>query len=194
MKNFGFYTITNILLIKKLFSIFLVMAIFFNGFVPKSQEFKNNFLVAVSCAVATQTNFLDKYANTVVTITNTIATNILNTFKKTGLFEGNISKVKETANNKDKQSSKPVNTSSDNCIIIGNNTSNQNEISIIKAISSVLYFCNENLKYGSLKVDNELINNIGILFFILFSILVVRIKDTIAVLNNNKNIVINRLG
>ena len=38
------------------------------------------------------------------------------------------------------------------------------------------------------------ITNTGILFFILFAILVVRIKDTIAVINNNRNIGISRLG
>ena len=67
MKNLGIYTIIRNIVrrtpttfqllsisafqLKKMLSVFLVVAIFFNGFIPKSAEFKNNFIEAISCAV-----------------------------------------------------------------------------------------------------------------------------------------------
>ena len=198
MKTFGFSTIINNLLVKNIFYIFLVTAIFFNGFVPKSTEFKSNFIAAAKCAIVTHTNFYDKYAQTVVTVTNGIAKDILKVLNKAGIFEEEISKANQAAK-QDKQKSEPVNTSADNCIITGNNTNNQNEINVLKAkTANTMYFKVEdlNIMYSNLKISSEeLTNNIGILFFILFSVLVVRIKETIAVLyNNNKIVGINRLG
>ena len=188
----------SIVWLKKMFAIFLVAAIFFNGFVPKSAEFKSNFMQAINCAIETQTNFLDKYAESVVSVTNGIANNIIGALNIAGLSGEKISSEKQ-ATNKDEQKSEPINTSADNCVITGNNTTNQSEINVLKVkATNVICSHNEdlNIMNGNLKINcGDLSNNIGILFFILFSILVVRIKDTIAVLlNNNKDIVINRLG
>jgi len=197
MKNFGISNIIRNIALKKMLSIFLVTAIFFNVFVPKNLEFKSNFIAAAKCAIVTHTNFYDKYAEAVVTVTNGIAKNILNVLNKAGIFEEEISKANQAAEKQNKQKSEPVNTSADNCIITEKNTNNQNEINILKAkAANAMSFNVEdlNIMYSNLKISREeLTNNIGILFFILFSILVVRIKDTIA-LNNNKNIRINRLG
>ena len=182
--------------LKKMLSIFLIATIFFNGFVPKSTEFKSNFIVAAKCAIVTHTNFYDKYAETVVTVTNGIAKDILKVLNKAGIFEEEISKANQ-AEKQDKRKSEPVNTSADNCIITENNTNNQNEIMKAKAANTMSFNVEDvNIKYSNLKISSEeLTNNIGILFFILFSILVVRIKDTIAVLYNNNRIAgINRLG
>ena len=199
MKNFVFSTIIRNIALKKMLSIFLIVAIFFNVFVPKSLEFKSNFIAAAKCAIVTHTNFYDKYAETVVTVTNGIAKDILNVLNKAGIFEEEISKANQAAEKQNKQKSEPVNTSADNCIITEKNTNNQNEINILKVKSANAMFFNIedlNIMYSNLKISREeLTNNIGILFFILFSILVVRIKDTIAVLYNNNRIVgISRLG
>ena len=171
---------------------------FFNGFVPKSAEFKSNFMQAINCAVETQTNFFDKYAGSVVSVTNGIANNIIGALNAAGLSGEKISNKKQ-ATDKDEHKSEPVNTSADNCIITGNNTNNQSEVNVLKVkTANAIYSYNEslNIMYGNLKINcDDLSGSMGILFFILFSILVVRIKDTIAVLlNNNKNTVINRLG
>jgi len=195
MNDFRFSTIINSFLVKKIFAIFLIAIIFFNGFVPKSLEFKSNFKEAINCAVETQTNFLDKYAERVVNVTNGIASNILSALNMAGLAGG---KINRQADSKQKDTS-PINTSNDNGIIIKNNVNNSTTLNLLKTKATELAYS---------KIDNEtnLYNDIGvvrtrgttetgILFFILFAILVVRIKDTIAVLYNNNRIVgINRLG
>ena len=183
-------------IIKKILSVFFMFAIIFNVVVPKSAKLKEKFISAVNCvSEMAQTNFYDKYAESIVRVINGIASNILGALNLAGLAEEKISKAEQTTN-KDEQKTEPVNTSADDCIITGNNTNTQSEINElkVKAINAV-HLCNEdlNIKYGNLKINcGELSNNIGILFFVLFSILVVRIKDTIAVIYNN--IVINRLG
>jgi len=198
MKNFSFSTIINSLLLKKLVTIFLMVSLCLNVVIPKSEQLKEGFVAAINCAVETQTNFLDKYADSVVNVTNGIASNIIGALNVAGLAGEKISTDKK-ATNKDEQKSEPINTSTDNCIITWNNTNNQSEINELK--TKLI-----GLAYSRNDIGNNLYNDIGvvrtngttdtgILFFILFAILVVRIKDTIAVLyNNNRNIVINRLG
>jgi len=211
MKNLGIYTIIRNIVrrtpttfqhfsisafqLKKMLSIFLVAAIFFNGFIPKSAEFKNNLKEAISCAVETQTNFLDKYADSVVSVTNGIAGNVLNALSKAGLAGEKISNEEEqtATNNKQDKKTEPINTSAENGIIIESNTNNSTTLNLLKEKVNGLAYSNvynEANLYGDTGVvrPNE-ITNTGILFFILFAILVVRIKDTIAVLYNNRNIV-----
>ena len=190
-----------IVVFKKMLSIFLVAAIFFNGFIPKSSEFKSNFKEAIKCAVETQTNFLDKYADSVVSVTNGIAGNVLNALNVAGLCEQKISKEKEqtATNSKQDRKTEPINTSTESGIIIESNTNNVNAVKLLKSKTEGLSYTqvnNKQLQYYSEEIisSRSLSNDIGILFFILFGILVVRIKDTIAVLYNNRNIVINRLG
>ena len=217
MKNLGIYTIIRNIVrrtpttfqllsisafqLKKMLSIFLVMAIFFNGFIPKSAEFKNNLKEAISCAVETQTNFLDKYADSVVSVTNGIAGNVLNALSKAGLVGEKISNEEEqtATNNKQDKKTEPINTSADNCIITGNNTNNTNMLNELKTKLTGLAYSKDdnerNLYRDMVLVHTNGTTETGILFFILFAILVVRIKDTIAVLyNKNRIVVINRLG
>jgi len=216
MKSLGIYTIINslfssvismsegkrniVVVFKKMLSIFLISAIFFNGFIPKSAEFKNNLKEAISCAVETQTNFLDKYADSVVSVTNGIAGNVLNALNVAGLCEQKISKEKEQAatNNKQDKKPEPINTSTESGIIIESNTNNSTALNLLKEKVNGLAYSNvynrANLYSDIGLVRSNEITDTGILFFILFAILVVRIKDTIAVLYNNRNIVINRLG
>ena len=200
MKNFGFSTIIKSIVFKKMLSIFLIAAIFFNGFIPKSAEFKNNFVEAINCAVATQTIFIDKYAESVVSVTNGIASNIVNVLNKAGLCEQKISNEKEQAatNNKQNKKTEPINTSTENGIIVESNTNNSTTLNLLKEKASGLAYSNV-YNGANLYSDMEVVRpnektNTGILFFILFAILVVRIKDTIAVINNNRNIGISRLG
>ena len=190
-------TISNnvVTMFKKILSIFLIVAIVINVVIPKSQELKENFMLAINCVTEmAQTNFYDKYAESVVSVTNGIAGNILNALNKAGLCEQKISNEKEqtATNKKQNKKAEPINTSTESGIIIENNVNGENTINILKAkttgqaytqnINEQTQYYNEGLINGNSKA-----NNIGILFFILFSILVVRIKDTIAVLYNNKN-------
>ena len=188
---------------KKMLSIFLMFAVIINVVIPKSQEMKENFMLAINCvAEMAQTNFYDKYAESVVNVTNGIASNIIGALSKAGLCEQKISSEKEQAATKNKQDKKtdPINTSTENGIIIENNINSENTINILKAKTTGLAYTNidnQQIQYYNegLINSNSKANNIGILFFILFSILVVRIKDTIAVLYNNNRIAgINRLG
>ena len=152
---------------------------------------------AINCTIETQTNFLDKYAESVVNVTNGIASNIIRALNVAGLVGEKIGTDKKTTN-KDEQKPEPINTSTDNCIITGNNINNTNTLNLLKTNLTELAYSkvyNENNLYNDIGiVRTNRATETGILFFILFAILVVRIKDTIAVLYNNKNIVISRLG
>ena len=204
MEKIAKMTISNriIELAKKTISMFLMLAIVFNVVIPKAEWLKNNFAIALNCVCEVQTNFYDKYAESVVNVTNGIASNIIGALSKAGLCEQKIGKEKEQAATNKKQNKKtdPINTSTENGIIIENNISSENTINILKAKTTGLAYTNidkQQLQYYNegLINSNSKANNIGILFFILFSILVVRIKDTIAVLYNNNRIAgINRLG
>ncbi|WP_413853082.1 hypothetical protein, partial [Candidatus Ruminimicrobium bovinum] len=81
---------------------------------------------------------------------------------------------------------------------IESNTNNSTTLNLLKEKVNGLAYSNvyngADLYSDTGLVRPNEITNTGILFFILFAILVVRIKDTIAVLYNNRNIVINRLG
>jgi hypothetical protein len=168
-----------------------------NVVIPKSAQLKESFVAAINCAVETQTNFLDKYAESVVNVTNGIASNIIGALNVVGLSGEKISTDKK-ATNKDEQKAEPINTSADNCIITGNNINNQSEINELKTKITGLTYTKindeTNLYFITEVVHTNGTTDTGILFFILFAILVVRIKDTIAVLYNSRNIVISRLG
>ena len=188
---------------KKTVAMFLMLSLVFNVVIPKTQELKENFILAINCvAEMAQTNFYDKYVESAVNLTNGIAGNILNVLNKAGLSVEKISSEKEQAatNNKQDKKTEPINTSTESGIIVENNISSENTINILKAKTMGLAYTN--IDAGQLQYYNEeqtnsnsKANNIGILFFILFSILVVRIKDTIAVIYNNNRIAgISRLG
>ena len=194
MKVLCFTYINNLssLCLKKILSIFLIAVLLFGSFIPKNQEFKNNFVSALNCAVNTvQTNFYDQYSNVVMSVINNILTN-LNIAELAG------TQAIQTQNQKQENNKQiPVNnTSSDNAITIQNSTNGQ--IQTLKANLSYLVYETINKLYNiceSIKTSSSKeTSTMGILFFILFSILVVRIKDTIAVILNNKNRILNRLA
>ena len=194
MKVLCFTYINNLssLCLKKILSIFLIAVLLFGSFIPKNQEFKNNFVSALNCAVNTvQTNFYDQYSNVVMSVINNILTN-LNIAELAG------TQAIQTQNQKQENNKQiPVNnTSSDNAITIQNSTNGQ--IQTLKANLSYLVYETINKLYNiceSIKTSSSKeTSTMGILFFILFSILVVRIKDTIAVILNKKYGILNRLA
>ena len=195
MEKIAKMTISNriIELAKKTISMFLMLAIIFNVVIPKAEWLKNNFAIALNCVCEVQTNFYDKYADSVVNVTNGIASSIINVLNKAGLCGEKISNKKEEATKNKQNKQEPINTSAENGIIIENNISNENTINLLKSKTTGLAYTqniNEQIQYYNegLVGSNDKANNIGILFFILFSILVVRIKDTIALIINNKKI------
>lgn len=187
-----FFDIINksFLKMQKLVVVFVLFLFLLNNFIPKGLELKNSFMLALNCAVNTmEVNFVDKY-NSVV---NIAVKNIFNTLNIQYLSQT------ETVNNKENKSDNtsqvPVNTSADNCIIMQNNINDQMET--LKANLNYLVYESTNklyTLYESIKIScNKETSTMGILFFILFSILVVRIKDTIAVILNKYRI-LNRLA
>ncbi len=191
MKIFQFFTIFNLssVVFKKMFIVFLISVLSFSTLIPKNQEFRDNFISALNCAVNTiETNFYDQYSATVMSAVNYV----MNSFNIETLAEMQL--TKQQAQNKDNKSQTPVNTSSDNGVIMQDNTNNQ-----IETIKASLYGTVNRFYdfYESIKINSDTeAQNIGILFFILFSILIVRTKDIIAVSLNNiyKNKMLNRLG
>ena len=175
-------------------SIFLIVSVCLNVLIPKSNQLKENFMMALSCAVGTiESNFFDGYANTV----DGVMKDVLSVIKISGFSIEKVSKRK--GNKQDKKEQVPVNSASDSCITERNNIEKQKVLNIIKEkINGIGYVAlnDLNILYNNIKISCEKsAKGFGILFFILFSILVVRIKDTIAVLyNNNRIVVINRLG
>jgi len=193
MKVLEFVNINNLssIYLKKILSIFLMSVLLFNIFIPKSQEIRSSFISALNCVVSTvQTNFYDEYSNVVMSVVNSILSN----FNISTLAEAQLSKQK--TQQKDGESSTPVNTSADNAIIIQTGTSSQ--IETLNLNLSYLIYESKNKLYnvcGNIGVNfGNIATNMGILFFVLFAILVVRIKDTIAVILNKKYRKLNRLA
>ena len=193
MKVLEFVNINNLssIYLKKILSIFLMSVLLFNIFIPKSQEIRSSFISALNCVVSTvQTNFYDEYSNVVMSVVNSILSN----FNIEMIAEAQLSE--QQAQQKDGESSTPVNTSADNAIIIQTGTSNQ--IETLNLNLSYLIYESKNKLYdvcGNIGVNfGNRATNMGILFFVLFAILVVRIKDTIAVILNKKYRKLNRLA
>ena len=186
-------------IIKKILSVFFMFAIIFNVVVPKSAKLKENFISAVNCvSEIAQTNFYDKYAESIVRVINGIASNILGALNLAGLAGEKINKKADGKKSEDKETS-PINKSNNNGIIIKNKANGPTQLNLLKAKAACLAYSNvysgANLYSDTGVVRPNEITDTGILFFILFAILVVRIKDTIAVLYNNNRIAgINRLG
>ena len=162
----------------------MIGVLLFSGFVPKNQEIKNNFISAISCAANTvQTNFYDQYSNVVMSVIG----NILNSLNIAELAGTQVIKTESQKTENNKQI--PVNnTSSDNAVTIQNSTNSQ--IQTLKVNLSYLVYETTNKLYNfyeAIEINgSKETSTMGILFFILFSILVVRIKDTIAIILNNK--------
>ena len=193
--NFGYFGFD---FFKKSVVVFFALALCFNGFIPKSQNFKDVFLKAFNCAVGSvEFNFVDGYAKRISGVTKTIATDVLNALKSAGLAQPRLSKD----NSKTDSESVPVNEPTNNAIL----TQRSIGVSILpnftktKLIYSYCVNMSVNalyILYNNMKINCDSVPiDVGILYFILFSIFVVKIKDVINNIRNNKIYYIaDRLG
>ena len=163
---------------KKLICIFLMLFFLFGTIVPKTQEFKNSFFTVLNCAVNNiiKMNFHEEYLKAITGIMDYV----LDISDVSDIAQPILTK---TSNSKTDNNNIPTNISEDNEVIIQNTN---NQIETLKANLSYLIYETTNKLYNiyeSIKINigNRTLS-VGILFFILFSILVVRIKDTIALI------------
>jgi hypothetical protein len=156
---------------------------------PKTEQMKESFMEALSCAVGTiESNFFNGYVNKI----DEVMKEVLEVLEVSVFVEGSL--LNSERDKQEKKEHIPVNSSSDSCIMEENNINERMELNVIKGeVSNIGYIAlnDLNILYKNIKINCEKsASAVGILFFILFSILVVRIKDTIAVIINNK--IINR--
>jgi hypothetical protein len=172
--------------------IFLVGIMFLNGFVPKSQESKSNFFVALNCVIHTAMFEVFSQCNEVVMLISNKITEEL--FKLFTADAGTTKpQSKEESNN---QTPVPVNTSADSGIITERTVTEQTQFNIIKTTVVYISFIVINKLYrlyNNVKVDpnNSSATMLFMLLMILFGIYTIRIKD---VINNNsilKNNIVN---
>lgn len=184
--------------LKKFCVLFLALTLCFNGLISKNQNFKDIFIKAFNCAAGSvEFDFIDGYAKKISGVTNTIANNVLKALKSAGLTQPQISKN----NNKTDNESVPANEPTNNAILAQrsiniNTLSNFTKTKSICSYSAVISIRALYILYNNMKVncDNVPID-VGILYFILFSIFVVKIKDVINNIKNNKIYYIaDRLG
>lgn len=188
MKVFKFFMLFNFssIYFKKLLSIFLISIFLFGGFIPKNQEFKDNFISALNCAINTvKLSFVDECMGRIFSITDVITGNVLKF-----LDLGELTQYQISNNENDKKNNKesvPVNTSNNNCILPQQNLGNLNNFVKTKILcfySINMYLSSLYVFYDNVKLcQNKTATDIWILLFILFSIFTVKIKDI--VVNNN---------
>jgi hypothetical protein len=166
---------------QKFIALFVLFVILLNSFVPRNQEIRKNFMESFNCAVsAIECNFFDEYTKAIMGIVNNIMHNLLMTVD-----------IKEMVSEQDKQGKEqkeeiPVNSSSEE-MVIRERTEGANVFGYNIRLGTG-YFSSMQIKDLSVEYDNikgysdKLVSSIGILFFILFGIIVIRIKD---VMNNN---------
>ena len=183
---------------KKSVVVFFALMLSVNGFIPKNQNFKDVLVRVFNCAISTaEFNFIDGYVGRISGVTNTIAANVLKALKSAGLTQPQISKN----NNKKNNESVPANESSNSALLIQRSLTLNSPINFVKTKFIYSYSMNMSVNalyilYGNMKVhcDNIPID-VGILYFILFSIFIVKIKDVINNIRNNKIYYIaDRLG
>ena len=183
---------------KKSVVVFFALMLCFNGFIPKNQNFKDVFIKAFKCAVGSvEFDFVDGYAKRISGVTKTIATDVLNALKSAGLAQPRISKD----NSKTDTESVPVNTPANNAMLTQRSISVSSLSNFTKTKLIYSYSVNMSVNalyilYNNMKVNCDSVPiDVGILYFILFSIFVVKIKDVINNIRNNKIYYIaDRLG
>lgn len=176
--------------IKKMLCVFLVGIMFFNGFVPKSQESKSDFFAALNCVIHTAMFEIFSQCNEVVTaISNKVTDELLKLF--TAQAGTTKPQNKEESNN---QSPLPVNTSSDSGIITQRTITEQTQFNVIKTMVTYISYIVINRLYrlyNNVKVDpnDASATMLFMLLMILFGIYTIRIKDVI-----DNNILKNNIG
>ena len=162
--------------IKKTICTFLVFVMFFNIFVTKNCEFNNKFLMALNCAVNTiESTVFNEYTNALMrTITGAVQD-----------LSVIIQKTLKDQNSNRNNTPIPVtqNNSSDDMILLKRVTDTYDTMTSIKA--NLFYSISDIINNGNILYKNEImnckrmLNSIGILLFILFSMYVVKIKDVV---------------
>jgi len=183
LKNTLFFVNFSSSISKKMLAIFIVFIMFFNGFIPKSSEVKNNFFMALTCAVHSIVfDVFNQCTETMTVISNKIAHDLFELFTAQ---TGSTKPVDEE--NSSNQQSVPVNTSSDIGIVSERNFSEQSQFSVVKTtVNYISYIAVNDLfrLYNNVKVFDNTAATVFMLFIVLFAIYTVRIKD---VINNIKN-------
>ena len=165
---------------KKVLCVLLVTVMFVNGFVPRSQEVRNNFFMVISCAVHTAVfEVFSECAETVAAMSNKIAKEL---FELLMVNTGSTKPKDEKTS--DEQPGFPINTSADSGIVSEKNFSEQSQFSILKtAVLYVSYIAVNDLfrLYNNVKIydNSENIAALFMLLILLFSIYTTRIKDVI---------------
>ena len=176
--------------IKKMLCVFLVATMFFNGFVPKSQEIKSNFFAALNCVIhSAMFQVFSQCSEAVTVMSSRIADELFKLF--TAEAGSTKPQNKEESNN---QTPIPVNTSTDSGIITQRTITEHSQFYIAKTtVMYISYIVVSKLYrlYNNLKVDPSSSSSsmMYMLLMILFGIYTVRIKDVV-----NNNILKNNIG
>ena len=170
--------------------VFLVATMFFNGFVPKSQEIKSNFFAALNCVIhSAMFQVFSQCSEAVTVMSSRIADELFKLF--TAEAGSTKPQNKEESNN---QTPVPVNTSTDSGIVTQRTITEQSQFYIAKTtVMYISYIVVSKLYrlYNNLKVDPSSSSSsmMYMLLMILFGIYTVRIKDVV-----NNNILKNNIG
>lgn len=165
---------------KKFISVLLIGIMLFNGFVPKSQEVKNSFFIALSIAVNSVVfDVFNQCTETMTVVSNKIAQDLFELFTaQTGTTKP------QDKQNTDNQQPVPVNTSADSGIVSERNFSEQSQFNVVKTNINYISFIAVNdlfRLYNNVKIydNSENIAALFMLLILLFSIYTSRIKDVI---------------
>ena len=165
-------------------AVFVAFIMFFNGFVPKSAEVKNNFVMALTCVVhSAMFEVFSQCTEAVTVMSNKLAHELIE------LITAETGSTKPVDNKKsDDQQPVPVNTSADSGIVTERNFTEQAQFNIVKTTVTYISFIAVNdlfRLYNNVKVfDDNVMATVFMLLIILFAIYTIRIKD---VINNIKN-------
>lgn len=179
LKNTLFFMDFNSSISRKVLAVFIVFVMFFNGFIPKSSEVKNNFFIALGCVVHSAVFEVFSQCNQTITIiSNKIAQDL---FELITAQTGSTKPVDEE--NSNNQPPVPANTSADSGIITERMVSDQSQFNLVKTTVSYISFIAVNdlfILYNNIKVyDDSIPIALFMLFVLLFSIYTTRIKDVI---------------
>ena len=165
---------------RKVLCVLLVTVMFVNGFVPRSQEVRNNFFMVISCAVHTAVfEVFSECAETVAAMSNKIAKEL---FELLMVNTGSTKPKDEKTS--DEQPGFPINTSADSGIVSEKNFSEQSQFNVVKTNINYISFIAVNdlfRLYNNVKIydNSENIAALFMLLILLFSIYTSRIKDVI---------------
>ena len=163
---------------KKMLCIFLSFIMLFSVVIPANQEIKTNFISALNCAFsAVEYNFFDSYSSMVMPL-------IGNIFASCSTLLASQQKYCKDKKNENKKSSSENASETDGIFIVESNLANQTSFNTLKQKINNLTYSETNklyILYSSIMEyeSKTSATNMWMLFFILFSIFTVRIKDVV---------------